>query len=91
MSHSTECPCGRPRAGCEYHDPALQSAEPPTVRDPLSPEARAILEARRRMRTILNVKRDAPQLRLLGPDDPEVSSDLIYLDEATGGLVAMPR
>lgn len=24
MSHSTECPCGRPRAGCDYHDPALQ-------------------------------------------------------------------
>ena len=24
MSHSTECPCGRPRVGCDYHDPALQ-------------------------------------------------------------------
>ncbi len=21
---SADCPCGRPRAGCEYHDPALQ-------------------------------------------------------------------
>lgn len=31
-----------------------------------------------------------PKLRLLGPDDPEVSSDLIYLDEATGGLVGVP-
>ncbi len=110
MSH--ECPCGRPRAGCEYHDPALQGRPepcesddwgdpedpnnpfvlhgPPTVRDPLSPEARAVLEARLRMRTILRTKREAPSLRLLGPDDPEVSSDLIYLDEATGGLVAVP-
>ncbi len=77
MSDSTECPCGRPRAGCEYHDPAMQSAASPPVRDPLSPNARAVLAGRK--------------LRLLGPDDPEVSSDLIYLDEATGGLVAVPQ
>lgn len=32
-----------------------------------------------------------PKLRLLGPDDPEVSSDLIYLNEATGGLVGVPQ
>lgn len=30
-------------------------------------------------------------LRLLGPDDAEVSSDLIYLDEATGGVVGVPQ
>jgi hypothetical protein len=24
MTLSNECPCGRARAGCEYHDPALQ-------------------------------------------------------------------
>lgn len=23
-----QCPCGRPRAGCDYHDPALQPAAP---------------------------------------------------------------
>jgi hypothetical protein len=29
---SPECPCGRARAGCEYHDPALQPAVPDTVK-----------------------------------------------------------
>lgn len=24
-----QCPCGRPRAGCDYHDPALQPAATP--------------------------------------------------------------
>lgn len=35
-------------------------------------------------------KRAPAGLRLLGPDDPEVSSDLIYLNEATGGVVGVP-
>lgn len=25
---SADCPCGRPSAGCEYHDPALQPPPP---------------------------------------------------------------
>jgi hypothetical protein len=28
---SAECPCGRPRTGCTYHDPALQPATKPRV------------------------------------------------------------
>ena len=32
MNPSPECPCGRPRAGCEYHDPALQPAAAQTER-----------------------------------------------------------
>lgn len=72
MTQSNECPCGRARAGCEYHDPDLQA---PTEWNAMPPEAKAQYV-------------DAG-LKLLGPDDPEVSSDLIYRDEATGGLVSV--
>jgi hypothetical protein len=37
---STECPCGRARAGCTYHDPALQSAHLVVVRAEAGPVTR---------------------------------------------------
>jgi hypothetical protein len=34
---STECPCGRARAGCEYHDPALQPVDKAAIRAAAKP------------------------------------------------------
>jgi hypothetical protein len=37
VSASSECPCGRTRAGCEYHDPALQPVDKAALRAAAKP------------------------------------------------------
>lgn len=62
---------------CPFHSRAAGESMPETARSPdvnTSPRRTAAIN---------------PTWRLLGPDDPEVSTDLIYVTPA-GGLVSVP-
>lgn len=78
---------------CPFHPaepapaPAPRAAGPAAVPTQLPEAWQKAIDERRANAAILGPE---PKLRLLGQDDPEVSDDMIYLDERTGGLVAVP-
>lgn len=85
-----ECPCGRARIGCEYHDPALQpvaSVCPPNTSREESDFVLAVADALHARAPAVVAPSD---WRLLGADDPEVSDDLIYAVPG-GGVMGVPE
>lgn len=94
-----ECPCGGVRGVCEYH-PAVGYAEP-CESDSWGPppDTERVVEAASTPEPLTDEQRayqyahDALTrhgFRLLGADDPEVSTDLIYV-APDGGIVSLPR
>ncbi len=83
---------------CPFHP--VEPASAPELLNPIEPVDVAIARlkeiaaegaAGRRPSSLPVLAGDLTGVRLLGPDDPEVSDDMIYLDPATGGVVGVPQ
>lgn len=84
--------CGgtRSRKGCEYHDPALQAASEAPAPTALTLGGIPLRITSAPARVAVAAAALPAGARLLGLDDPEVSTDMIYAVPG-GGVIGAPQ